>query len=152
MVDPSGIMSIPNFIQMKALVFKLHVADRQTDMVSPVFIHFVDTVQRTLSNKHCCTLFWKCYYELSMCSSLLVWLQQSKVQKDCFLRYIALWFLLTMWAGEQLQIVCVHGFQRLTSCSTCQNFLVSYIILIPSGYFSECFSVQDLTPPAVWLL
>jgi hypothetical protein len=50
-VVSSGIMSIPNFIQIRPAVLELNHADRQTDMASPICVHFVYIVQRTHTTK-----------------------------------------------------------------------------------------------------
>jgi hypothetical protein len=38
-------MSIPNFIRIQPLILKLNHVDRQTNMVSPVCIHFVSIIE-----------------------------------------------------------------------------------------------------------
>jgi hypothetical protein len=51
-VDSNGITSIPNFIQICPAVLELNHADRQTDMASPICVHFMHGMQRTRYNRY----------------------------------------------------------------------------------------------------
>jgi hypothetical protein len=50
-VVPNGITSITNFIQIRPAVLELNHADRQTDVISPICVHFIHIVQRTPGNE-----------------------------------------------------------------------------------------------------
>jgi hypothetical protein len=45
-VVPDGITSMPNFIQIRLAVLDLNHADRQTDMISHICVHFMHIVER----------------------------------------------------------------------------------------------------------
>jgi hypothetical protein len=49
-VDPNGIASIPNFIQICFAVLEMNHADGPTDTTSPFCVHFMHIVQRTHNN------------------------------------------------------------------------------------------------------
>jgi hypothetical protein len=46
-VDPNGITSIPNFIQIYPVVLKLNDVGKQPSMVSLIRVHFMHNVQGT---------------------------------------------------------------------------------------------------------
>jgi hypothetical protein len=50
-VVPNGITSVLNFIQIHPAALELNQAVRQTDMTSPICVHFMHIVQRTHNNR-----------------------------------------------------------------------------------------------------